>query len=343
MNAIFAKILYELEKSHNLVLVTIISQEGSSPRGLGAQMIVGKDGLLLGSIGGGAVEMHCEQYALQLLHEKQSGEKAFSLKNGTNNAIGMVCGGDVTVWFQYIDSSIAFWGEFFRKVLGLLEDHQEGWLVLNTDGSFPALLNTDGLVVCGSLLDCCPSLVPGTYLQTEGRFFMPLTVCDRAIIFGGGHCAKALVPVLSNVGFRVTVMDNRPELARPELFPDAESVICGDFTKISDYLALSVSDYVVIMTNGHTHDLDVQQQVLKNLPVYVGVIGSKSKKAFVNQKLRDAGFTDEMIQKVHSPIGTAIKAVTPEEIAISIAGEMIYERALLREARGIIAHGCPMH
>ena len=99
----------------------------------------------------------------------------------------------------------------------------------------------------------------------------------------------------------------------------------------------------MIMSNGHSHDLDVQKQVLKNPPVYVGVIGSKSKKAWVNQMLKDAGFSDEVIEKVHSPIGTAIKAVTPEEIAISIAGEMIYERALLRESRGIKAHGCPMH
>lgn len=343
MNAIFAKILYELEKKHDLVLVSIVSQEGSSPRGLGAQMLVGGKGRILGTVGGGAVELHCEQYALKLLQEKQSGKKDFSLKKGDKDDIGMVCGGDIAVWFQFIDAALPFWSDLSGKLLRLLSGHQGGWLALNTDGTLPALLDADGAVVCGSLIGCVSSFVPGTYIKTEGSFLLPLPVQDRAIVFGAGHCTQALVPLLSKVGFRVTVMDNRQELAKPELFPDAESIVCGDFTKVSDYIPLSPSDYVVIMTNGHSHDLDVQKQILKNPPVYVGVIGSKSKKAFVNQKLRDAGFADEIIQKVHSPIGTEIKAVTPEEIAISIAGEMIYERALLRESCGIKAHGCPMH
>ena len=76
---------------------------------------------------------------------------------------------------------------------------------------------------------------------------------------------------------------------------------------------------------------------------YLGVIGSRSKTAAVNQQLRAAGIPEEAIARVHTPIGTAIKAVTPAEIAVSIAGEMIYERALRREARGEVRHGCPMH
>ena len=75
----------------------------------------------------------------------------------------------------------------------------------------------------------------------------------------------------------------------------------------------------------------------------MGVIGSRRKTAAVNQKLRERGVPEEAIAKVHTPIGVSIKAVTPEEIAVSIAGEMIYERALRREATGITAQGCPMH
>nr|WP_302141113.1 XdhC family protein [uncultured Schaedlerella sp.] len=173
---------------------------------------------------------------------------------------------------------------------------------------------------------------------------MPLPVQDRAVIFGGGHCTQALVPVLSRIDFRITVIDNRPELSLPKLFPEAEAVLCGDYFHISDYLNLTPSDYVVVMTNGHTHDFDVLRQVLQNPPAYVGVIGSRRKTAFVNQKLLEYGIDKEVLSRVHAPIGTAIKAVTPEEIAVSIAGEMIYERALLREAREIrTAQGCPMH
>ena len=97
------------------------------------------------------------------------------------------------------------------------------------------------------------------------------------------------------------------------------------------------------MTNGHNHDLDIQLQVLRLPLSYVGVIGSKSKIAYSQKKLREAGIPEEAIASVHSPIGTPIKAVTPEEIAVSITGEMIYERALIREAHGTQAHGCPVH
>ena len=98
------------------------------------------------------------------------------------------------------------------------------------------------------------------------------------------------------------------------------------------------------MTNGNTHDFDVLRQVLHNPPAYVGVIGSRRKTAVGNQKLLECGIDKEGLSRGHAPIGTAIKAVTPEEIAVSIAGEMIYERALLREAREIrTAQGCPMH
>ena len=86
---------------------------------------------------------------------------------------------------------------------------------------------------------------------------------------------------------------------------------------ISDYLDLTPSDYVVVMTNGHTHDFDVLRQVLQNPPAYVGVIGSRRKTAFVNQKLLECGIEKDVLSRVHAPIGTAIKAVTPEEIAVS--------------------------
>lgn len=344
MNAIFSKIIYELEKHHDLVLVTIVSKDGSSPRGAGSQMLTGESGRLLGTIGGGAVELRSEEIALELLKNRQSGDHYFCLRQNTGEDIGMVCGGEVSVQFQFIDSSDPKWMELSAKLLSMLSAHQPGWLLLNMDGSFPALLDEEGKRILGT----CPedtALPPKDgCLKTEEYFIMPLPVMDRAVIFGGGHCAQALVPVLSRIGFRITVMDNRPELSAKELFPEAEEVICGDYMRIADYISLGPSDYVVIMTNGHSHDLAVQEQVLRQPLAYVGVIGSRRKIAFVNGKLRESGISEEAIARVHSPIGTAIKAVTPEEIAISIAGEMIYERALLREASGApSAQGCPMH
>ena len=177
----------------------------------------------------------------------------------------------------------------------------------------------------------------------ENCFTMPLPVGERAIIFGGGHIARALVPLLYTVGFRPVVFDDRPQFAEVERFPQADQVICGDFTRIGDYLTVGPEDYVVIMTNGHEYDFQAQVQVLRGETAYVGVIGSRKKTAFVNRRLREAGISEEAIAFVHTPVGTAIKAVTPEEIAVSITGEMILVRATRREANGETHHGCPMH
>ena len=343
MNTIFEKMLEEIKKQHDLVLVTIIAQKGSSPRGLGAQMLADENGRICGSVGGGAVEHQCLELALECLKKKESVRRDFTLRHGSENDIGMVCGGDVTAWLQFVDGPCLEWQTLCETLLARLWEYKAGWLALNMDGAIPGLLNEKGEPLCGYCSSGIPQLKEGEYFDSEKCFFMPLEIRDRAVIFGGGHCAQALVPFLSKVGFRVTVMDNRPDLAVRELFPDAEAVICGDYDRISDHITLRPSDYVVIMTNGHDHDLTVQLQVLRQPVAYVGVIGSRSKKAYIQKKLCEAGIPEEVIESVHSPIGTPIKAVTPEEIAISITGEMIYERALLREAHGVRPHGCPMH
>ena len=318
------------------MLVTIIGEDGSAPRGTGSQMLVSAEGRIRGTIGGGAVEYQAEGLALKLLEEKKSCVHDYVLrKNSKGEDIGMVCGGDVTVLFQYIDSSDERWMELAVKLCGAVAARSAGWLVQHLDGSFPALLDGTGA-------DDAVYCIPGCK-RTENAFSMPLPIGERAVIFGGGHIARDLAPLLAGVGFRVTVMENRPEYADPADFPGVERVICGDYLRISDYMDLTGEDFAVIMTNGHTHDFDVEAQILRGEIAYVGVIGSRRKTAAVNQKLRERGVPEEAIAKVHTPIGISIKAVTPAEIAISIAGEMIYERALRREADGERHSGCPMH
>ena len=348
MNTIFAKLLYEMEKQHDTVLVTIISDRGSAPRGTGSQMLVGRNGQFLGTIGGGAVEKRSEELALSLLSEStfpQVGEYLHEFQLRKNNAedIGMVCGGDVTVLFQPVSSTNELWRTMAETLLGQINSRRNGWLIQRTDGGTPTLLDETGTVLVGAPLPNAERFMGSGGILADGYFSMPLPVGERVVIFGGGHCALALAPLLKSVGFRVTVMDCRPEFATGSRFPWAEQTICGDYLHISDYLTLNEDDYVVVMTNGHSHDFEVQEQVLRNPLAYIGVIGSKTKTATVNQRLRAAGVSENAIQSVHTPIGTAIRAVTPEEIAVSIAGELIYERALRRETAGPESHGCPMH
>ena len=341
MNTIFAKMLYELEKRHNLMLVTIVSELGSSPRGTGAQMLVGSEGRILGTVGGGPTEKLCENRALDLIAEKRSELHEYRLHKNAVEDIGAVCGGDVNVWFQFIDGGSNVWNEVAKCVVACIAEKKNAWFVQRTDGGAPSVLDAESGVLAGAAV-CASGLTAEGCVLKDGCFSMKLPVGERAILFGGGHCAAALAPLLTTVGFRVTVMDCREEYANRERFPMAEQIICGDYRRISDHLTIDENDYIVIMTNGHSFDYDVEEQVLRGPAAYVGAIGSRGKTATVNSRLREAGIAEEAIATVHAPIGTAIKAVTPEEIAVSIAGEMIRVRAVRREAAGIETHGCPM-
>ena len=325
MNAIFQTLVYQREKSQDAVLASIIWDDGSAPRGKGSQMLVGRNGLLAGTIGGGAVEGQAIALSQEMLSDGTvSLVREFRLRrDGSEKSTGMVCGGDVTVYFRRIPMEERQWDALASELLRRVSAREKGWLVQPLDGAMPYLADEDA--------------------GKENCFTMPIPVGERALIFGAGHIARALVPLLHTVGFRPVVFDDRPQFATRERFPQADQVICGDFTRIRDYLTVGAEDYVVIMTNGHEYDYQSQVQVLRGETAYVGVIGSRKKTAFVNQRLREAGISEEAIAFVHTPIGTAIKAVTPEEIAVSIAGEMILVRAQRREVNGEEHHGCPMH
>ena len=322
MNTIFQTLLYQREKKRPTVLATIVWDDGSAPRGKGSQMLVGESGLLSGTIGGGAVELRSIQLAQAML----AGEPVpvlHEFKLNKSGELGMVCGGDVTVLLTAAPLADTAWDTMAAEVLRRVRGRIPGYLTLPMDGSTP-----------------CVTDEPET---AADRLSLPLPVGERALIFGAGHIARALTPLLRTVGFRPVVFDDRPGFAVPENFPQADETICGDYERIDDYLTITPEDYVVIMTNGHEHDFQVEVQVLRKTTAYVGVIGSRKKTAFVNQRLREAGIGEEAIAFVHTPVGTAIKAVTPEEIAVSITGEMICVRATRREAAGEEHHGCPMH
>lgn len=343
MDRIFVKLLYEMEKKLDTVLVTIIADVGSTPRGAGSQMLVGAQGRILGSIGGGNVEDMAESMSLKLLKEKKSMCHVFQLHERAKEDIGMVCGGDIKVLFQFVPGDSTYWVELARGIVGRVSRREAGWLVLKTDGSHPDLLDGNGGEILGET-------IPGSHtrngwlpFQSGAHFCMPLPIGERAYIFGAGHCAQALAPLLRTVGFRVTVFDERDIYANRENFPTVDHVIVGDYTKLADYIQFTGEDYAVIMTNGHSYDLEVQDQLLRGEFAYVGVIGSRKKTATVNQRLRERGVPEDALEKIHTPIGTAIKAVTPEEIAVSITGEMICVRAMRREVTGLTTHGCPMH
>ena len=342
MREILEKILYEAKNKNDLVLVTLTDSDGSAPRKTGSRMLVGKEGRLLGTIGGGAVELHSIEMARQLLTEKRSSLHPFRLHKNDVEDIGMICGGDVTAHFQFISAGDHDWSELAAKALECITALKAGWLFLRFDGGTAGLLDGNFELIAGADPEGERPSGSGPFASQSG-FWMPLPVSPRVIIFGGGHIAAALVPLLNSVGFRCWVFDDRPEYTTRDRFPDAEKLITGDYTRLADHIEMTGEDYTVVMTNGHIHDFEAESQLLRGPFAYVGVIGSKRKTAAVNEKLRALGISEDAIAKVHAPIGTSIKAVTPEEIAVSIAGELILVRAERREAEKEGSHGCPMH
>ncbi len=162
---------------------------------------------------------------------------------------------------------------------------------------------------------------------------------DRVVIFGAGRITEALVPLLAQLGFRPVVFDCTPEAADAARFPAAEHTLCGDYLCIGDSLALTDADYAVVLTRGHEYDFAVQAQLLRQPLEYIGVISARGKVPETKARLEEAGIPTVEMDRLYSPIGIAIGAVTPEELAVSIAGELISVRAARRGGK---PKGCPM-
>ena len=159
-------------------------------------------------------------------------------------------------------------------------------------------------------------------------FVADFDIKATAFIFGAGHVGQALEPILRYVSFTTKVVDDRPDFANRERFPEADEVVVIDsFLDAYQGLETDENSYIVIVTRGHAGDYDVLKQTLKRPTAYIGMIGSRNKVAEVYRMLREDGFSQEDLDRVYSPVGTNIFAETPEEIAISIAGEMIKVRA----------------
>ena len=128
------------------------------------------------------------------------------------------------------------------------------------------------------------------------------------------------------IGLRVVVIDDRPQFANRQRFPEADQVIVEDFDGVFQHLSLNESAYVVCVTRGHQHDETVMEQALRTPARYLGMIGSRRKTKVILDRLRAKGFPEDALARIHAPIGLEIHADTPEEIAVSIIAEIIAVR-----------------
>lgn len=170
----------------------------------------------------------------------------------------------------------------------------------------------------------CPE---GAVCGGRGRvYFEAMRPDEEIFIFGAGHVGRALARAARASGFRVTVWDERAEYANEENIPWAENIVCPIdelFNGEKNGGLFHANSYVVIVTRGHELDADAIRLLEDRGVAYIGVIGSRSKIAFVDKKLRGQGVAPEHLERVHRPIGLPIRGETPEEIAVSILAEII--------------------
>ncbi|MDE7246221.1 MAG: XdhC family protein [Oscillospiraceae bacterium] len=334
MKKIYSALDAVVSAGHDAVLCSIVASHGSTPRGAGAKILVPSGGAaLLGTVGGGAVEYRAEQYARKLLAEKRSEFASYRLGGeGTGDGLGMICGGEVRLYFQYFDPSDPAVKPLLKDILELLNGTQAAWTVTAAaeDGSWRMGVydRTRGLrdLPGVSLSEVEPLLGSRGQLR-EGNpvlYAEPLCRAGTVYLFGGGHVGRELAHILALTGFRVVVWDERPDAAAPEIFPDAAEIHCGSYSGAFEKLPpVTGEDYIVIMTPGHQADYTVLAQALRTPARYIGCIGSKKKAAATREKLLDAGFTPEETDRIYSPVGLPIGGETPAEVAVSAAAQII--------------------
>ncbi|MGJ5817667.1 XdhC family protein [Paludibaculum fermentans] len=157
-------------------------------------------------------------------------------------------------------------------------------------------------------------------------FIEPIEPQPRAFIFGAGHISKSLCQVASLIGFATTVIDDRESFANRERFPIADDIVAGEYEEIFPRLEITSSSYLVIVTRGHRDDMRILRWAVTTPARYIAMIGSKRKVIGVVRELEKEGIPAESFQRVSAPMGLDIGAQSPEEIAVSVAAEMIAVR-----------------
>jgi xanthine dehydrogenase accessory factor len=172
--------------------------------------------------------------------------------------------------------------------------------------------------------------LPELFKDKEGNQILlePFFPESRMIVFGGGNISEHLVKLGSDVGFKVTVVDDRLTYANKERFPTASEVICESFERVFDKLKVHRNDYVVIVTRGHKYDKECLREVLNIRPEYLGMIGSKRRVKGIKEQLIEEGYDANLLDEMCSPIGFRIGGITPLEIAISIISQIIAQKRL---------------
>jgi xanthine dehydrogenase accessory factor len=346
---IYRELLAELTSGRASVLVRIIRKVGSAPRTAGAALLLKADGSLSGTIGGGRLEHEVLGRAREVLETGRSAVMHVRLSGTEVAASEMLCGGDVDVLLEPVERPAE---AVLRELLEMKIQGRRGALVSMVAEGRPGgrwfLVAEEGAVIGDA---CELGIGDGAALERWAGAREPLLesiatraghvtvyvepVGDEAVLmlFGAGHISTFVAPLAARVGFSVCVIDDRDEFANPQRFPTADRLMVCPVAEAFERIAVTPATYIVIVTRGHVHDRDVLRAALNSRPAYLGMIGSRRKRELIYASLMDEGVAAGKLAQVYCPIGIAIGAQTPEEIAVSIVAELIQVRAHVQADR----------
>ncbi|MCA1945400.1 MAG: XdhC family protein [Desulfovibrio sp.] len=309
-------------------LVTILHQDGSTPRTAGARMLVFPDGSIQGTIGGGLVEAKAMTLAATVLQTGVAVTAAYDLAGANGQGMDMICGGRLEVLVEPLD---ALARAAFAELAGHLGAGRCATMCTTLEGD-PLQVRRDVFVDAADAAG-----TPGSWdfqaCGTQRRLTEAHAPPPSLYLFGAGHVSQATAQVAQVAGFRVVVVDDRCEFANTARFPGAARIVVpasyDNLFRDSELAeeALGPHSHLAILTRGHRHDATVLAQVLRTPAGWIGMIGSRSKRVATYQRLRQEGFTDADFARVACPIGLTIGAQTPGEIAVSIVAQLIQHRA----------------
>lgn len=334
-----------LRKGESFAVATIFDNIGSAPRTNGAKMLVCANGSITGSIGGGRLEADAIRLALETLSARKTVIQSFDLSSKDVAGIDMICGGKGEVLIDFVDASDKNNLIVCQAATDIHERGEKAWLITILDtvpgGSVlrrqQCLVKPDKTLI--GKIDCDPyileKLIAGPakipihaeILDNQRLLVEPLRPSGTVYIFGAGHVSQRIAPLSSCVGFKTVVLDDRAEYANRERFVEPTEITVIESFRQLPRLAIDENSYLVIVTRGHLYDRIVLEQVLRSNPAYIGMIGSRNKRDKLFDELVGQGYGKEELAKIFAPIGTNIRAETPEELAVSIVGELIKVRS----------------
>lgn len=273
-----------------VALCTVIAARGSTPQQRGARMLVLGNGRTLGTLGGGCVEAEVRKRAMEMLLGGQAAGPAmtFKLDHDLGWDDGMWCGGMLDVHVQLLDAKDA--AAMRENADALREGRRARVTIADVD------------------------------------FAEDIEPAPRLLLAGAGHVAQALASLAAQVGFVVTVVDDRGDFASKARFPEARDILVGDVDLELPKLGIDDNTYIVIVTRGHHRDAAALRAVIASSAKYIGMIGSKRKVRTVLGQLFDEGVSRDLLYNVHAPIGLEIGAISTAEIGVSILAELIAVR-----------------